>query len=73
MAEQAQHPITQGDGENFGDTKVVPEDGGAGTDDAGARGEDADILGKKQGDLDAEDLKGDTRGAAGDGGATDAR
>lgn len=72
MTDQTQKPITQGDGENVGDTKVVPQDGGAGTDDSGAAGEDADILGKKQEDLDADDLKGDTRSGTGDGTAKDA-
>lgn len=56
--------VTQGEGQNT-DTKTVSHDGeGAddgGTYDPGTDGKDEDIIGKKQGDLDAEDLSGDAR------------
>ncbi|SFP99922.1 hypothetical protein [Sphingomonas rubra] len=57
-------PVTQGDDKGSG-TKTVSHDGegsqGGGTDNPGKNGEDRDILGKKQGDLDADDLSGDAR------------
>ncbi|RYY14018.1 MAG: hypothetical protein EON55_09220 [Alphaproteobacteria bacterium] len=48
-ADEPQHELSQDD------------DNAAGIDDAGTEGEDRDILGKKQEDLDEDDLAGDAR------------